>query len=199
MGESTLLVLLALTVGGSVGFALGRRGRAALDAHVAALQARRDAELERATTEAELQTAFKALSADALRESQRSFLEMAQATLDERHKRIGALVEPVHASLQKVDDKLQKLEAHRERTYGALEQQVRGMAEAQDVLRRETANLVAALRPPHGRGRWGEIHLQRVVELAEMREHCDFNVQSAVETEDGQRSRPDMIVRLPGG
>lgn len=199
MGEPALVVLLALTLGGVLGFALGRRGRTALEIHVGALQARRDADLERAGSEAELQTTFKALSADVLRESQRSFLEMAQATLDERHKRIGALVEPMQASLQGMDEKLRGLEAHRERTYGALQQQVRGMAEAQDVLRKETANLVQALRPPHGRGRWGEIHLQRVVELADMREHCDFVVQSHVENDEGQRSRPDMIVRLPGG
>ena len=199
MGESTFLLLAALAVGACVGFALGRRGRPALEAHVAAMQARRDAELERGATQADLQTAFKALSADVVRDSQRSFLELAREMFDERQKRIGSLVDPVQASLKDVDAKLQKLEAHRERTYGALQQQVRGMAEAQDVLRRETANLVAALRPPHGRGRWGEIHLQRVVELAGMREHCDFDLQSAVESEDGQRSRPDLLVRLPGG
>jgi DNA recombination protein RmuC len=199
MSETTLVVLLALGLGAVAGFALGRRGRAALVAHVAALQARRDADLERVASEAELQTAFKALSADVLRESQRSFLEMAQATLDERHKRIGALVEPMQASLQGMDEKLRGLEAHRERAYGALQQQVRTMTEAEAALRKETANLVAALRPPHGRGRWGEIHLQRVVELADMREHCDFEVQTHVEKDEGQRSRPDMVVRLPGG
>ena len=196
MENGTLLLIAVLLLGGAAGYALGRRGRPALEAHVAALQARRDAEIESA---ADLQTTFKALSSDALRDSQRAFLDMAREVFDERQKRLSSMVDPMHASLREVEGTLQKLEAHRERAYGALQQQVRGMAEAQETLRKETANLVTALRPPHGRGRWGEIHLQRVVELAGMREHCDFVVQTAVETEDGQRSRPDLLVRLPGG
>src|SRR5262249_6151920 len=151
-----------LLLGGAVGFALGRRGRSSLEAHVAALQARRDADLERSADHSDLQTAFKALSVDALRDSQRAFLDMARELFDERQKRITSMVDPVQASLKEVEGTLQKLEAHRERAYGALQQQVKGMAEAQDTLRKETANLVTALRPPHGRGRWGEIHLQRV-------------------------------------
>src|SRR6185436_10881537 len=194
MGNGTLLLIAVLLLGGAAGYALGRRGRPALEAHVAALQARRDAEIESA---ADLQTTFKALSSDALRDSQRAFLDMAREVFDERQKRLSSMVDPMHASLREVEGTLQKLEAHRERAYGALQQQVRGMAEAQETLRKETANLVTALRPPHGRGRWGEIHLQRVVELAGMREHCDYVVQTAVETEDGQRSRPDLVVRLP--
>jgi len=199
MGEGTLLLIAMLLLGAAAGFALGRRGRSSLEAHVAALQARRDIDLERASTQSELQTAFKALSADALRDSQHAFLEMAREVFDERQKRLGAMVDPMQASLKEVEGTLQKLEAHRERAYGALQQQVKGMAEANETLRKETANLVTALRPPHGRGRWGEIHLQRVVELAGMREHCDFVVQTSVETEEGQRSRPDLLVRLPGG
>jgi len=199
MGEGTLLLIATLLLGAAAGFALGRRGRSSLEAHVAALQARRDVDLERASTQSELQTAFKALSADALRDSQHAFLEMAREVFDERQKRLGAMVDPMHASLKEVEGTLQKLEAHRERAYGALQQQVKGMAEANETLRKETANLVTALRPPQGRGRWGEIHLQRVVELAGMREHCDFVVQTSVETEEGQRSRPDLLVRLPGG
>jgi DNA recombination protein RmuC len=199
MGEGTLLLIAALLLGGAAGFALGRRGRSTLEAHVAALQARRDADLERAADHTDLQTAFKALSADALRDSQHAFLEMARAIFDERQKRLGSMVDPMQASLKEVEGTLQKLEAHRERAYGALQQQVQGMTDANAALRKETANLVTALRPPHGRGRWGEIHLQRVVELAGLREHTDFVVQAAVETEDGQRSRPDLVVRLPGG
>src|SRR6186713_1194298 len=129
MGEGTLLLIAALLLGGAAGFALGRRGRPALEAQVAVLQARRDADVERA---ADLQTAFKALSADALRDSQHAFLEMAREVFDERQKRLGAMVDPMHASLKEVEGTLQKLEAHRERAYGALQQQVKGMAEANE-------------------------------------------------------------------
>ncbi len=156
-----------------------------------------------------LADAFKALAADALQTSNRSFLELAKATLEKfqeaakgdlekRQQAIGELVKPVKESLEKVDAKIAELEKARVGAYEALRQQVGALAEGQRQLHAETARLVQALRKPQVRGRWGEIQLQRVVELAGMQDHCDFYQQQSTEIEDG-RLRPDMLVRLPGG
>lgn len=152
---------------------------------------------------------FKALSADALRHNNASFLELARATLektqagaqgdlDKRQQAIDALVRPMRESLEKVDEKIHDLEKVRAGAYESLTTQVRQLGETQNYLRSETSNLVRALRSPIVRGRWGEIQLRRVVELAGMVEHCDFLEQTSVQTEEG-RLRPDMIVRLPAG
>jgi DNA recombination protein RmuC len=156
-----------------------------------------------------LENAFRSLSAEALRSNNESFLALARASLaefqqgakgdlDKRQQAIDALVAPVKASLDKVDEKIGALERSREHAYGEIRQQVAQMAEVQSRLRDETGNLVKALRQPHVRGRWGEIQLRRVVELAGMLEHCDFEEQATVTTEDG-RLRPDLLVRLPNG
>src|SRR5205085_5451125 len=115
-----------------------------------------------------LENAFKSLSAETLRSNNESFLNLARATLGEyqqvakgdlekRQQAIDALVGPVKASLDKVDEKIHALEKAREAAYGELRQQFTQMAEAQKDLRQETANLVKALRQPHVRGRWGEV------------------------------------------
>ena len=126
---------------------------------------------------------FVALSNDVLQSTQKSFLD---------------LVRPVEKSLQQVDEKLRLLEREREGAYRELKSQVADMGRASDRLRTETATLAQALRAPHTRGRWGEIHLKRVVELAGMQPHCDFIEQETVTVEEGVL-RPDMIVNLPGG
>jgi DNA recombination protein RmuC len=152
---------------------------------------------------------FKALSAEALRHNNTSFLELAKSTLErtqegargdleKRQQAIDALVKPVRESLEKVDAKIHELEKVRSGAYESLTTQVRALAESQNYLRSETSNLVRALRSPVVRGRWGEIQLRRVVELAGMVDHCDFIEQTTIQTEDG-RLRPDMIVHLPAG
>lgn len=151
--------------------------------------------------------AFNAISAEALRNNNQSFLELAKSTLEKyqesakgdlekRQQAIGEIVKPVRESLEKVDAKIADLEKSRADAYGSLTTQVRSLFDSQNELRRETSNLVRALRTPGVRGRWGEVQLKRVVELAGMTGHCDFYEQQSVETDEG-RQRPDMVVRLP--
>ena len=176
-----------------------------------ALFAERQATLEAARDS--FADAFKVISADALAKNNQSFLELARATLeaqqsaalasaktdlDKRQLAIGELVAPVKTSLEKFELQIQGIEKSRIDAYATLTEQVRAMAEAQGALRLETGNLVKALRAPQTRGRWGELQLKRVVEMAGMLDHCDFFEQESTNTEDG-RLRPDMIVKLPGG
>jgi DNA recombination protein RmuC len=156
-----------------------------------------------------LADAFKALSGDALRSNNQSFLELAKATLekfqegakgdlDSRQKAIDQLVKPLKESLEKVDVKVAELEKARAGAYATLETHLKSLTDDQQALRTQTANLVTALRAPAARGRWGEIQLQRVVEMAGMVEYCDFVQQETADAGDG-RLRPDLVVRLPGG
>jgi DNA recombination protein RmuC len=156
-----------------------------------------------------LENSFKSLSADALKSNNQSFLDLAKASLAEfqqgakgdlerRQIAIESLVKPVRESLDKVDEKIGALERARESAYGEIRQQFTNMAEVQTQLRDETTNLVKALRQPHVRGRWGEIQLRRVVEMAGMMLHCDFVEQQSADSDDG-KLRPDLVVKLPGG
>src|SRR5262245_2327450 len=188
---------------------------AGLLAQISSLETQLDAERNAASeklvlledAQSKLSDAFKALSADALNASTQNFLNLARETfgqfqdaakgdLDTRQKAIGELVQPLKDSLDKVDTKIRELETTRASAYSSLSEQVKHLATSQSQLHTETSKLVNALRSPVVRGRWGEIQLRRVVELAGMVHYCDFNQQSTIATEDG-RLRPDLIVRLP--
>ena len=141
---------------------------------------------------------FKALSADALRQSNTAFLELADAQLGRRAVAIDAAVKPLQDALGRYEEHVRSLETARQHAYGTLEEQLRSLAATNAALQHEAGNLVTALRAPQVRGRWGEITMHRVVELAGMTQHCDYAEQVTVDG-DGGRLRPDMVVHLPAG
>jgi DNA recombination protein RmuC len=190
---------------------------AGLRQELAALQTRLEEERKAAQekqemlrdAQARLSDAFKALSADALKSNNEAFLNLARTTLekfqegartdlDKRQLAIDSLMKPVQETLGKFDLKMGELEKSRLEAYVGLAQQVRGLATTQETLQRETSNLVKALGSPGVRGRWGEIQLRRVVEIAGMLQYCDFD-QQVHQAVEGGALRPDMVVRLPGG
>jgi len=204
-----LLVLLGFAVGGFAGFLYARQRGAAVERELELTVARLEAEKR---TAAEAQSAardqFQALAASALKDNNESFVALAQATLarfqqqasgelEKREKAVETLVKPISEALVKTHEQIQQLEKQREHAYGGLQQYLKTMQETQLALSAETRSLATALRKPDVRGRYGELTLQRVVELAGMTEHCDFSQQQQVATEDGAR-RPDLVVRMPG-
>ena len=157
----------------------------------------------------ELAESFQALSGEALKQNNEAFLNLAKTSfqtlhaeakgdLAQRQQAIDQLVKPLSETLHRYDEQLRQLEQSRQAAYGGLDQHLKSLADTQQRLQQETGNLVNALRAPAVRGRWGEITLKRVAELAGMVAHCDFLEQESVMGDDG-RLRPDMIVQLPGG
>ncbi|MDX1680260.1 MAG: DNA recombination protein RmuC [Akkermansiaceae bacterium] len=160
--------------------------------------------------EEKLTDTFRALSSEALKVSSEQFLQLAKTSLstqteqakselEKRKTAIETLITPVKESLGKFELRIGEIEKLREGAYAELKEQVRALNESQVGLQRETASLVRALRQPTGRGQWGEMQLKRVVELAGMQEHCDFNTQTSTTDDEGKRLRPDLVVHLPGG
>ncbi len=201
---ATLVTIVALLIGlvaGAVGVLLLLRPRL-LEAQVRQQETR---ELERRAVEAEallraergslderIANSVRAASSEALQQSSTAFLDLAQTKLD-------AYVAPLRESLGKVEVQVTALEQARREAYGALNESVRQLRTDQERLRTETGNLVTALRAPHVRGRWGEIQLRRVIEMAGMLQHCDFDEQVTTSDDEGRLLRPDVVVRLPGG
>ena len=158
----------------------------------------------------DLKNAFSALASQALQTNNQSFLALARTQLETLHAKasgdlssrqeaINALVEPIKSALSRVDEQLQQTESSRREAYGSLKAQVDTLLTTERELHSQTTKLVNALRQPAVRGRWGEIQLRRVVEIAGMTAHCDFMEQVTVTNGDGSRLRPDLIVHLPGG
>ncbi|MCS6882623.1 MAG: DNA recombination protein RmuC [Oscillochloridaceae bacterium] len=140
-------------------------------------------------SEQRIRDMFASLSQEALRANSSDFNERAR-------REIEALTAPLKATLDEQQRKLEDLERERQKAYGSIEQQLHRMTQDQRLLQQETARLVSSLRQPQIRGRWGEIQLRRVVELAGMSEHCDFAEQESVSS-GGKAQRPDLVVRLP--
>lgn len=213
MTEPILVVtvaVLAFAAGWGIAWLAGR-------ARVAGLEARREAEGRAAAEklalveEARLRLAetFRALSAEALESSNASFLALARAQLERMHEAargdlaarqqaLGELMTPVREALDKVESRIAEAERSRAEAHGGLTRHLAGLAEAHARLSGETAQLARALRAPAVRGRWGEVQLQRVVEIAGLAEHCDFTRQDTLAANGGVR-RPDLVVRLPAG
>jgi DNA recombination protein RmuC len=214
-------ILLAALAGLSAGLLLlfWQRGRwlaesAQLREQVAGLgaqleQERRSSDERRqlmVAAERQLADAFNALSAQALARNNQTFLDLATQNLAQfqaaakgdlaaRQQAVEGLVKPLSEELAKLAGQTQALEKARAESYGQLSEQVRNLFGAQQELKQETGRLVTALRRPEVRGRWGEVQLKRVVEMAGMLDHCDFFEQET----SGDGRRPDMLVRLPGG
>ena len=140
---------------------------------------------------------MKATAAQALQATSESFLKIAGQQFDAKSKHVDEMVKPISETLKRTDEKLAQLEKHRMESSSKLLEQVMHMSRASEALQGETGKLVKALRKPQVRGRYGEIQLERVAELAGMKNYCDFSTQSSVRDSDGQLLRPDMVVRLP--
>jgi len=195
-----IVILGAVAAALGAGWWMGRR-------RAAAIEAERALTLDRAMEQ--LDRRFDDLAGRQLRDNIENFLRLArenlgghqqnaQATLREREQAIEALVKPIQDSLVRTSEALREIEAERQRDFGSLRQHLTDMRESHSALQRETRNLVQALSKPQVRGQWGEIALRRLVELAGMTAHCDFEEQVHVVGEDGTQ-RPDMVVHLPEG
>ena len=201
----TVIALIAgLIVGYAIAYARERHRHAALRIELATLQAKAEAI---SNTREQIETTFKALAGDALRNNSQSFLELAgqnlgkfqaeaKGDLEKRQQAFAELVKPIGDTLKKTEEQIREIEKERKEAYGNISRYLVSMNETQAQLQSETRNLVQALRRPEVRGQWGEMTLRRLAELAGMVNYCDFYEQESQDTEAG-RLRPDMIVRMP--
>ncbi|MDX6212089.1 MAG: recombination protein RmuC [Frankiales bacterium] len=196
MGSGSIVGMVTLLLGLVLGLALG----VLVGGYLVRATGARDEQRAR--------DSFAALSQQALSQAGAQFLDLASATLGRHHavsagdlelrkQAVDAVVGPLRQQLDAVNHALGQLEANRQGAYAGLTEQVRGLADAQQQLRVETSALTTALKAPAVRGRWGELQLRRVVELAGMVERCDFDEQPHSAHEDGIL-RPDMVIRMPG-
>jgi len=158
---------------------------------------------------AQFEATFKSLAGDVLKSNSSEFLKLAETSfkvlhtqasgdLEQREKAVENLVKPIRESLEKADQHIRSIEKERQEAFGSLSRHLELMANTQQQLQGETRNLVKALSRPEIRGQWGELTLKRLAELAGMVEHCDFDQQRSVDSDEGKQ-RPDMVVRMPGG
>ena len=158
-------------------------------------------------SEARLRAAFDSLAGETLRANSELFLQLARealgrdqviahSSLKERETAIAQLVEPLRAALARTEAQVEALERERRDAFSTLRTQIETLASGHSQLQRETRNLVTALRRPEVRGRWGELTLRRLVELAGMAQHCDFTEQLQVVGDEGAL-RPDLVVHMP--
>ena len=207
-----LAATAALLAGALLGFLLGQMRAVKRNATLSAqLQAERSAAAARSAaselSERRVRESFESLAAQALKNNNELFLAVARETLGreqtlaqsglkERETAIAQLIQPLRSALEKTEEHVQSLERERREAYTALRTQIESLASGQSQLQRETRNLVTALRRPEVRGRWGEVTLRRLVELAGLSEHCDFTEQAHLEGPDGAL-RPDLVVHMP--
>ena len=207
-----LAAAAALLTGALLGFLLGQVRAVKRTAVLSAqLQAERSAASERSAalevSERRLRESFESLAAQALKNNSEMFLAVARETLGReqalaqgglkaRETAIAQLLEPLRAALEKTEQQVQALERERREAYSALRTQIESLASGHSQLQRETRNLVTALRRPEVRGRWGELTLRRLVELAGLSEHCDFTEQAHLAGPEGAL-RPDLVVHMP--
>jgi DNA recombination protein RmuC len=159
--------------------------------------------------EQKMKDAFQSLAAQALETNNQQFLDLAgtrfqtlreeaSGELGKRSEEIKGWVNPLRQTLEILNQRLSEVESSRQQAYGTLTEQVRGLNETSEALRRETGSLVTSLRQPQIKGKWGEMLLRRALELAGMSPYCDFDEQPSMDTEEG-RLRPDLVVKIPGG
>lgn len=159
-------------------------------------------------SETRLRVAFDSIAGATLRSNSELFLRLArealgrdqavaQGALKEREAAIAQLIEPLRSALQRTEAQVQEIERERRDAFSTLRTQIETLAGGQVQLQKETRNLVTALRRPEVRGRWGEMTLRRLVELAGLSEHCDFTEQPQVLGEEGAALRPDLVVHMP--
>ncbi len=190
--------------------AAAETARAVAEAELDLLRSSQDEAVRRAQEDrARLVGAFAELSAEALAKNNEQFLALADTRLSEaraqaqgdlaqRQQAIAQLLDPLHETLSRYQRGLQEMELERRGAYEGLTEKVAQLHLGHEQLRRETRNLVTALRSPQTRGRWGEMQLRRVAEMAGMVAHCDFDEQVSAQSDEG-RLRPDMVVHMPGG
>jgi len=216
--ELLIGIVIGLLLGAALVYLVLNSAHAKTKEALARLEAQHAAELKSAEEKfalleqarAQLKESFQALSSEALSKNNESFLNLAKSTLEKyqegakgdlekRQEAIHKTVEPVGLALKAFNERVEKIEERRTQTDASLQQQLRQLAESQVQLSKTTGSLVQALRAPQVRGQWGEMQLRRTVEMAGMINRVDFLEQASVDSADGQRQRPDMLINLPNG
>lgn len=184
-------MFLGLVIGLAAGILIYFMKKGAWDSEMGISQARLEGAEMALERERQNLDAFRGISSEVLKETREEFIRQAEPKLAEH-------IAPLKDALTRYEKAIGDIERRREDAYGGLKELMGSLSDGQTRLTNETGTLVAALKSPSARGRWGELTLKRVVEIAGMSQYCDFDEQITVTGEDG-RLRPDMVVRLAGG